>query len=229
MDTNKDNQIFAIEVLLSKGSRAYEDGDLKAAKSFFQRAAHANPKSETAALMLGKIAIDQGDPETAKQLFQVVLNSDSSNYDFLIEYGNSLQDLKDSVGSQRAWNDAIKQEPKRFEAYACLGAFLGSKNDYEAALASYEKGIKTSETLGGLLICSKGAGLCCLELMQFEKGKVHLDKCIEHCPDYGIFFYYRCKAFLGLGKTDLAINDATTAVSLEPDDEDFKSLRRSLL
>jgi len=56
--------------------------------------------------------------------------------------------------------------------------------------------------------------------MQFEKGKSSSRQCIEHVRLRAYFIStIAARAFLVLGKMDLAINDATTAVShIEPDE-----------
>jgi len=143
------------------------------------------------------------------------------------ERGIARLNLKETDSARSDFSMAIKIDEKYAEAYYQLGAILKASGDKTNSCVYLAKAIHFNDTLkrakdlyrdGFCWMCGSEyfkTGKTHVDLKEYAEGLKSLNYAVLICPDSADYYAYRGAAFDGLGKTDSALMDYTSALKLD--------------
>lgn len=157
-------------------------------------------KLATAYERLGKI-------DLAAEQYNMALAQSSKNPEVLIELEN-------------IWRQKITANPNDAEAYANLGTIYQKRNDFNAALAQYEKAesinpsnINTRLNMGTLFQAKK----------EYETAIAAYDTIIDVNPNFKLAYLYKAQCYRALGNKEAAMQNYKLALNLDPNNQEIKN------
>lgn len=131
--------------------------------------------------------------------------------------GEKLKKLERYEEAIAAYEQAIKIQPKYYEAWYAKGYSLYRLQRYEEAIASYEKVIQLQpeEPMAWYI-----RGLILGELQRYEEAIASYDKAIEIDPDLPEYWFFRGNALNQLQKYEQAIASYDRAIQIQANHSD---------
>tara|TARA_R110002124_G_scaffold62936_4_gene171901 strand:+ start:644 stop:2647 length:2004 start_codon:yes stop_codon:yes gene_type:complete len=101
------------------------------------------PKNQGyAARIMGKVAIQMGDPQLASTAFNRAMELDSNNPDLWVDIARFRADTGDQAGATNAVDQAVKLDPKNIRALQYRGELLRFQFGLGAALPWFERALE---------------------------------------------------------------------------------------
>lgn len=116
----------------------------------------------------------------------------------------------------------IKENPRRYTAYAIRGNLYNSKKRFISAVNDYEMahryGLETDMYYNNMAIIFSGK-------KEYKNAIKYLTKAIEIKPDRSLYFANRANVYSIMDENELAVLDFSEALFLNPDNFDYYMLR----
>lgn len=177
------------------------------AASYLDQALVLDPKNSTLHLKLAGAYERLGQIDNAVKEYNLALTKSDDNQEILM----SLENI---------WRQRVAQNPNDAEAHANLGAVFQRKNDFDSALAQYEKAeqlnpsnVTTRLNMGTLYQAKK----------EYETAIEAYDTIIAVNPNFMPAYLYKAQCYKALGNKDAALQNYKLALNLEPSNQDIKA------
>jgi len=150
-----------------------------------------NQDNEQAYFLKGIAFLEEGDTSHAITYLQIASNMDTANYRVLIQLGSIYQQLKDTIAFDY-YNSALRAKPDDELALFNMARFYQEIENYEDALAYYEK-VNAKYPMNKLAFYNKGYILL-VEYENFEGASNAFQQALHIDPTY-------VEAVYNLGRT----------------------------
>lgn len=130
----------AIAEYLAEAGRAEQSQNLPAARSAYERVLQVDPDHIRANYELAKLADNEGRFADSARHYQVLVRQTPRNADLLASLGWSYFLQERYEDSERTLRDALAIDPHNRTAHGNLGWLLGTRGDYDGALAELRAG-----------------------------------------------------------------------------------------
>jgi protein O-GlcNAc transferase len=195
----------------------YEQGRLPETETLCREILAANPRSSTAAHLLGLVCVQRGRPEEAAEHLLAASLLEPANPAVLLNYANALGAVGQVDEAVRQLDLALKIDANHAQAWNSRGACLWRLQKFDQALLSYERALAISPRDPGFL-CN--IGLCLSSLKRFADAVVHFDRALALDPNCADALRKRSHALQALGRYGDALASIRTALLIEPDNTD---------
>lgn len=130
-----------IHDVLAQALGLHQTGHLQEAAALYRRALTIDSNCADALHLLGMIALQQGEPESAAQLIQqaIAINNREPSYHF--HHALALQSLNDMAGAVAGYRRALALKPDDADAYNNLGNALAALNRPEEAVVAFRRAL----------------------------------------------------------------------------------------
>lgn len=124
--------------LLQQGQRAHQEGRLAAAEQAYTQVLQIDAQQFDAIHLLGVIAQQRGDYDTAMNFYGKALKRDQRHAGLFANLGACLLQLQQPTEALEALEQAISLDPRSVLAYIIRGKVLRSLKRYQLAIQSFE-------------------------------------------------------------------------------------------
>ena len=131
----------------------------------------------------------------------------------LLARGRGRQDLGDSAGALRDYNEAIRLSPQSAELYAWRGVLSDETGDASAAMEDYSRGLTLDPNLGGIL---NRRGNLYLQQGQWDEAIANFSEAIRVDPNDAASYASRAIAYGRKNELDAALASFASALQLQP-------------
>jgi Tfp pilus assembly protein PilF len=187
---------------------------LDKAEALYRKALEEDPEQADVLHLLGVVAFQRGNSETAIELIELALPELADLPEPHLNLGNALRQvgrLADAVDSYRR---AIALNPDYGMAHSNLAATLIDQDEFAAGLASAERAVELIPDFAGAHV-SRGAALLGLE--RFAEAEAPLRQALALLPDQAEIHNNLGVALQQLDRVDEAIAHFERAAILDPD------------
>jgi protein O-GlcNAc transferase len=210
---------MSIDNLLKKAIINHRSGKLKEAEAIYQQILDKHPDQPDALHLLGVVAYQKNDPDTAIRLISKAVSINSNSPEYSCNLGNAFRMKGEHLKAAQCYHNAIRLNPAYAEAYNNLGATLRSTGAHKEALEAYTKAININPEYAGAY-CN--IGNLHRELGDPEKARSNYQKSIDLQPA-------NADALKGLGETLLELGKAEEAVEYLKRANDIKPANTAIL
>lgn len=172
-----------LDACFSKGTAFYGAGLHAQAQPLLKKVVEHNPKHLDALIMLGAIASQANDQETASKYFSQAVLAAPQNHLALYNLGYTQQMLGKFDDALVFYNESLKAKPDYAMAWSNKGSIYKQKHQLQEALDSYEKAIqldpkRTDDLINYALVladlghCNEALEVCDLAIQMGAKGHV---------------------------------------------------------
>ncbi|MBQ1833517.1 MAG: hypothetical protein II563_11555 [Treponema sp.] len=169
-----------IDALFGVGKTSYYLEDDDKAKSTFNKMLEIDPECADAYHYLGKLAAAKGENLVASQYALEAVKRDSTNYDYLLDYGMYERNLGHYSNAEKAWSKAIQIEPDYFLAYAYRAGVYDEQDKFNDALKDYQMVLKTNPDY---YYAYESIGLLSIHEQKWKQAREAFMKCYEYNQD----------------------------------------------
>jgi protein O-GlcNAc transferase len=202
-----------IDKLLEKGIKNHRSGKLKEAEAIYRQIKDKHPDQPDALHLLGVIAYQFNDPDTAISLIGKAISINNGSSEYTCNLGNAFRLKGEYLKASQCYKEAIRLNPDHAEAYNNLGATLRSMGEHEEALECYNQAVSINPNYASAY-CNLGN--LYRELGNFEKARVNYQKSIELQPVNADAFKGLGETYLEFGKISEAKESLTRANEIKP-------------
>ncbi len=125
--------------------------------------------------LMGKMAVLQGDLETAAEFASVACDLDSQNAEFLRDLGEVFLRKRELEPAEKQARRALELAPESPEGLVLLGRIVMEKEDKSAALESFQEALRIRKDY------AEGFSQYALALQKFERGKDAISQIRKAC------------------------------------------------
>ena len=203
-----------IQAALQQGLALHQQGKLAEAKNIYEKILKYNPKHFDSLNLLGIIAAETRDYQSAVDLFGKAI---AINPNVALAYnnrGNALLDLKRLDEALASYDKALALKPDYAEAYNNRGSALLDLKRLDEALASCDKALTLNPDYAEAY---NNRGNVLLHLKRLEEALACYDKSLALKPDYAEAHYNRGIALRDLKRLDEELASYDKALALKPD------------
>ncbi|MEM7134747.1 MAG: tetratricopeptide repeat protein [Chloroflexota bacterium] len=162
----------------------------------------------------GKAAFNEGDYETALELFNLAVETDPSDA-FAYGYrGNTLWYLRQYDEAIANFDQAVELNPKYSGAFLLRGRTYYRLNEYDQALVDLSRAIALDREYDYAFGIRAEVYV---DLEEYDKALDDLDRAIDIEPEYYWAYAKRADVNRILGNYDEAIEDATQSMEISPE------------
>jgi len=215
---------ITVRAALEAGLRHHQDGQLEAAKRCYQQALAMDAAQADALHLLGVIALQSGEHETALEMISAAIAISPEFATYHCNLGNALQALERFEACAAAYAQAIQLQPDYAEAHYNHGIALMDLSRVEEALVAYEEAIALRPDNADA-VSHRGRTL--LRLGRVEEGVAALEAAIRLRPDYAAGYFRLGDGLLQLGRFEAAIRAYDSTLRLQPGHADAIANRGS--
>jgi tetratricopeptide (TPR) repeat protein len=122
--------------------------------------------------------------EKAEKIFIQLALQDSLNADDYVEYGKVLKTLEKTDEAVAAFEKSFILDSTNGDIYYDLGALYMKQKRYQEAKDMFDRKIAEDTTTGYRFASSLNAGLCLMQLKDFQSARQYILKSVELRPDY---------------------------------------------
>jgi tetratricopeptide (TPR) repeat protein len=199
---------------LKKALELHRAGRLAQAQAGYGEILAIQPGHAEAINLLGAIAIQMGNPQTAVELFGKAIEIDPNNVAAYCNCGLALRELKQLDAALARFEQAIALKADCSEAYSNRGLVLCELKQWEAALASYQQAIAIEPDYAEAhLAC----GRVLQELRRSDAALSCCDRAIAIVPDYEEAYLGRAILLYQGRQMDAALTSYDQAIAIKPD------------
>lgn len=202
------------EPRLDEAVALHRQGQLGQAKALYQEILKLRPADAGALHLLGVIAIQEGNHQSAAELIASAIEIAPDNAMFYSNQSLALQELKQFDAAIASCDRAIAIQPDYADAYCNRGAALQALGQLEAALLSYDRALAIQPDYAEAH-CNRGTALQALG--RLLDALASFDEALAVKPDYAGAHYNRGRALRQLGRFDAAIAGYRHATAHKPD------------
>ncbi len=168
------------EALNNKGLIAQRRGKREQAKKFFVWAIRAsNDSMAQAYLNLGVLALEDGDPSTARDRFRRALRINPDYAEALHDLGLASMRLNELAEAEKAFRTLIVVVPEVSQGYAGVGAVMLLTSRPKEALGWFDQAIGLERDYPEAW---RGKGTAYLALGQHDDAREAFESCLEYAP-----------------------------------------------
>jgi hypothetical protein len=211
-----------IQSKLEQALAFHQRGQLPQAKALYTDILKAQPTHANALHLLGGIASQTGEPQTAVELFDKAIASKPNFAEAHFNRGNALQVLRQLDAALASYDEAVAIRPDYAEAHANRGAALQALKHLDDAVAGYDRAISIKPDHAEAY-SNRGAALH--ELKQLDAAVASFDKAIAIKPDYAVAYFNRGIVLQELKQPDAAVASFDEAIAIKPDYAEAHSVR----
>jgi len=181
------------DVLLNKGKKLYESGNIEEACNVYEQTTIFYPTSTNAYACYGKILYEIGHYQDASRAYKQAIYLDSSNIQIykgllrdLLSRGDQLTHYRKYEEALTIYEHAVYFDPSSPQAYLGLGKSLYELKHYEKAREAYDQAIRLDKSLTATYLQQKrglhdkGKGL--FKLKHYEEALVIYEQVLRFDP-----------------------------------------------
>ena len=127
-----------LDALAGYGQSSYYLGNIKDAKSTFNKMLEIDETNAFAWAYLGKLEAETPDYSQALEYVENAIKYEPDYYDYWLDYGTYLHNLNRNAEAEHAWTKAIELRPDYFLGYVYRGGLYDEMEEVEKAYADYK-------------------------------------------------------------------------------------------
>ena len=204
----------SIENLLAESIKHHQQGQLTEAEVGYLKIIGVDSVHADANHLLGVIAYQRGDLETAQQLISQAIKSDPRQPQFHSNLGNILQDQERFDEAIASYEKAIAINPEFPEAHNNLGNATLACGCPEQAVASFKRALTLRPDY---IEANNNLGNALKDLGHFKEAINCLRQAINLNPTYADAHHNLACALFEIGQDEEAIESCQQAIALKPD------------
>ena len=131
-----------------RGYAYFQVGKLVESKKDFRHALVLNPKCSNCYSMLGQVANEEGNADSALIYSNKAIEINDTSADAYISRAYIKEALKQVIGAERDFDKAISLKPNEWRNWLAKGDFYERGAIHEDAIACYSKAIKLNSNIG---------------------------------------------------------------------------------
>ncbi len=159
----------------------------------------------------GRQLLVEGKYPQAIEMFNILAQIDSLNYDAFFLRGIAKYNLGDFFGAESDFNTTLRKNPIYTPAYHYRAITLSRTGKYDLALKDLEAAVDLRPSYTGLYF---SRGVTFFLSQQFEKAISDFNRFLKYEPKVQDAYLNRGAAYLYLGDTTKALDDYNTAINL---------------
>jgi tetratricopeptide (TPR) repeat protein len=198
---------------LQQALALHQQGRLAQAKAAYEEILRTRPAHADALHLLGVVAIQSQEYETAVGLIQQAIGHSPGNAAFHSNLGTALKALNRLEEAVAGFNRAIQLKPDYAEAYSNRGNALQSLGRLDDAVASYDRAIALRP---GDAEFHSNRGNALLGLNRADEALASHDRAIQLRPEHAEAHSNRGYALQALNRLDAAVASYDRAIQLQP-------------
>ena len=202
-----------ISSFLEQGLELHRAGQLQQAKVIYEEILKINNKNFDALQLLGVLAIQENQLETALRLINNALKISTTNAVVYNNRGIVLKGLKRWEEAIFSFDLAIEKKPDYVDAYINRGNVLQELNRHLEALISYERASNIKPDYAQIYF-NKGSAL--QDLKRREEALASYNKAIDLNPNYAQAYSNRGLVLLELNLLEQALASYSCAIEIMP-------------
>lgn len=176
-------------------------------------------------------------------------NAKARNVNALIEQAQKAMNEKNWKDAEPILKQMVAAEPNRWEFYQALGNAQASQEEYEDAIASYQKGIDVAQSVisgtlpkdpknpstdpvkakAGMGQMLGGQGNAYIKVKKNKEAVEAFTKAAEMDPNPAIAYFNLCATQYNTGNTDGALAACDKAIAADPNKADAYYIKGSLM
>ena len=128
-------------ILLTEAVRLHQAGQLDQAAALYRKVLTVHPNNADALHLLGMIALQQSQPQTAAELTAAAIALDDRQAPYHSHHALALQTLGDMEGAVAGYRRALVLNPDDPDTYNNMGNALAALNKPENAVAAFRRAL----------------------------------------------------------------------------------------
>lgn len=203
---------FGASTSFDDGVKAYETGDLKSAKRFFNDAVTADPKFSRAYSYLALVQTKLGETDSAITNYKIAYHLDATDSASLTNLCGLLIDKQNGGEAYDMCSKAIEINPKSYAAYnnRCL-LFVQAKR-YDSAIADCSQALYIKNDYISAYI---NRAIAYDAMGQYENAVTDYTSALRYNPANALVYNNRCAEYKMLKNYDKAVFDCSKAIVLD--------------
>lgn len=199
-----------------KGMECVESGDYQEAIDFFKQELEVNPKNGYAYCLMAETYNDIEEYGQALENADAAIKLLSKDKEWKVRALRNRAEIHSLVNEDELalqdYAQAIKADPKRYEAYGDRANFYYLRHEYDKSDADWEKVIQLQPNN-----CYGYGGKACNMLARgkYEEGIALMDHAIRLYPNFQINYVVRADCYLHLNKYVEAAEDLISAMGIK--------------
>lgn len=156
--------------------------------------------------------------DTAKAIssMQTAVEQDQQYYQAFMQLGLLCASIKDPLAAQY-YKNAIRIQPKSYEAWYGMGKYYQDVKDWTNALGTYNSLLQYEPNNKN--VHYNMAAIYLYGLKKYDLALQHFDNVVRVAPDFAEGYYARGICFQTMGQKDKAIDDLEAALKIAPNFE----------
>ena len=206
---------------LQRAFALHARGDFAASAEICQRIVSRSPNHVTALHLGGVLALELGDPSAAAASLERAARLLPGNREIAINLATVYRKQGDFDNAIRVMRAAVQANPQVPEVWMHLGVALAEGKLLDEARVWMEKATAAEPENAGML---QNLSSLLVDALDFEGALALCEKGLKLQPNWSIFYVVKEKAFVGLGRSQEAVDAARQAVAMEPSASTYKTL-----
>jgi protein O-GlcNAc transferase len=212
--------------LLQQALALHRQGRLAEAEARYREILEQAPADVDALHLLGVIAYQQKDFETAVRLISRALQIDPTCAPAHSNLGTTLRDMKRPEAALASYDRALALRPDNVDDLRRRGMVLSDLGRLDAAVASWDRVLALAPN-DATVHFNRGTAL--LELRRWDEALAGLDRALELVPDHAAAASNRGTVLRALGRLEAALASYDRALAIRPDHAEVLNNRGSVL
>ena len=228
-------QTTAPRDLYLEAAQLYQRGDFPQAENKLQKALRAQPRFPEATYLLARVCAATQRPQDAEKLVQEALNQKPDFAEAWHLLGRLFLSRKDFSKAKDAFLKTTQLNPKNTFVFLDLGNALESLEDNEGALKAYTNAIEAAgENDKARVRAQTSLGLLHIKFASIYSDKNEIQRSVQELEKARDYLTPSAEFYGLLGAAYLKVNDPravqtlTRAVEMNPTDEDWEKLGKTL-
>ena len=201
------------QLALNSAILLHQSGSIDKAKDIYLTLLKKNPVNVDLNYLLGAVAIQQKEWQTAIGLLGKAINVNPGNPAFYYNRGLAHYGMQNLEAAIQDYGLAIAKKPDYIEAYLNRGVAEQEMLLFEAAIESYDKAIALNPR-NISAYSNRSVALC--KLLRFEESIASCEIAIALSPGFAEAHFNRGNALQELKRFDAAVLSYQTAIDLNP-------------
>ncbi len=209
-----ENQTLSIQQAIDLGVEHQNSGRLPEAERIYRKILQAEPDQPVALYLLGVIAYQVGDKDSAIDLISRALSIEPNYAEAHYHLGHIFGNTNNHREAAASYQKALAINPEYANAHHSLGKVLSKLDLWEEAVPMFEKAIAlnpdNAEAVNDL-------GNALFKTHRFDESAERYQQAIDIKPDYAEAHYNLGKTFREISKPDEAITSYQNAIKFKPE------------
>ena len=213
-DSSSEQQTLIIQQSLELAVRHHNEGRLPEAGSIFQQILQVDPNQPVALHLLGVIAHQVGNYDTAVDLITKAIDIETDYADAHSNLGNALRELGRLDEAMASYHKALAIKPNHAEAHNNLGNVLQDLGKLDEAIATYRNALDINPDYAEAL---NNMGNALKDLGRLDEAVVSYNKALAIKSDFAEAHNNLANVLKVLGRLDETITSYRNALSIRSD------------